>query len=181
MTGNGQVQGQVVRPDLDLLATQLRVHIPLVLVAATAWTRMDNITDATNDSGALREVGRRRHTWIVSVRYIGTFGSFIGFGFAFGQGPYWPPRTPGRYPLVRRTPATTSPPPRRRIHGRGPIRPGDWAGRPRIRRSPATVRVPINHPAWSCGMLVLVEGAAQPVSSTDLQTSGMCWFVHRFG
>ena len=25
------------------------------------------------------------HTWIMSFLYIGTFGSFIGFGFAFGQ------------------------------------------------------------------------------------------------
>ncbi|WP_439654094.1 MFS transporter [Streptacidiphilus melanogenes] len=64
----------------------LAIYIPLVVVvAATAWTRMDNLTEATNDSGALREVARYRHTWIISFLYIGTFGSFIGFGFAFGQ------------------------------------------------------------------------------------------------
>ncbi|WP_035841597.1 nitrate/nitrite transporter [Kitasatospora azatica] len=64
----------------------LYIYIPLVLVVtATAWTRMDNLTEATNDSGALREVARHRHTWIISFLYIGTFGSFIGFGFAFGQ------------------------------------------------------------------------------------------------
>ena len=28
---------------------------------------------------------RSRHTWLVSLLYIGTFGSFIGFSFAFGQ------------------------------------------------------------------------------------------------
>ena len=28
---------------------------------------------------------RTAHTWIMSLLYIGTFGSFIGFGFAFGQ------------------------------------------------------------------------------------------------
>ena len=33
----------------------------------------------------MREVARDRHAWIVSFLYIGTFGSFIGFGFAFGQ------------------------------------------------------------------------------------------------
>ena len=33
----------------------------------------------------MRDVARDRHTWIMSLLYIGTFGSFIGFGFAFGQ------------------------------------------------------------------------------------------------
>ena len=28
---------------------------------------------------------RHRETWIMSFLYIGTFGSFIGFSFAFGQ------------------------------------------------------------------------------------------------
>ena len=64
----------------------LFLYIPLVVVVtALAWTRMDNLTEATNDKGAMREVSRHRHTWIISFLYIGTFGSFIGFGFAFGQ------------------------------------------------------------------------------------------------
>ncbi len=64
----------------------LYIYIPLiVLVTAMAWNRMDNLTEATNDSGALREVAGYRHTWIISFLYVGTFGSFIGFGFAFGQ------------------------------------------------------------------------------------------------
>jgi MFS transporter, NNP family, nitrate/nitrite transporter len=64
----------------------LSLYVPLVLVVtALAWTRMDNLTEATNDKGAMREVSRHRHTWIISFLYIGTFGSFIGFGFAFGQ------------------------------------------------------------------------------------------------
>ena len=33
----------------------------------------------------MRDVSRDPHTWIMSLLYIGTFGSFIGFGFAFGQ------------------------------------------------------------------------------------------------
>jgi NNP family nitrate/nitrite transporter-like MFS transporter len=33
----------------------------------------------------MRDAVREAHTWIVSLLYIGTFGSFIGFGFAFGQ------------------------------------------------------------------------------------------------
>jgi NNP family nitrate/nitrite transporter-like MFS transporter len=46
---------------------------------------MDNITGATNEKGAMREVCKDPHTWIMSFLYIGTFGSFIGFSFAFGQ------------------------------------------------------------------------------------------------
>lgn len=33
------------------------------------------------------------------------------------------------------------------------------------------LRVPINHPAWSSGMSVLVKGSAESVSSADLQVS----------
>jgi MFS transporter, NNP family, nitrate/nitrite transporter len=62
------------------------VYIPLVLVAATmAWRNMDNLTEATNDKRAMRDACRDPHTWVMSFLYIGTFGSFIGFGFAFGQ------------------------------------------------------------------------------------------------
>lgn len=64
----------------------LYLYVPLVLLCtALAWSRMDNLAEARNDKGAMREVGRHRHTWIISFLYVGTFGSFIGFGFAFGQ------------------------------------------------------------------------------------------------
>jgi NNP family nitrate/nitrite transporter-like MFS transporter len=36
------------------------------------------------DLGAMRAALRNRHTWLVSLLYIGTFGSFIGYAFAFG-------------------------------------------------------------------------------------------------
>jgi NNP family nitrate/nitrite transporter-like MFS transporter len=61
-------------------------YLPLILVAAfLAWQRMDNLTSAKNDKRAMRDVTRDPHTWVMSFLYIGTFGSFIGFGFAFGQ------------------------------------------------------------------------------------------------
>jgi NNP family nitrate/nitrite transporter-like MFS transporter len=46
---------------------------------------MDNLSSAGNDKRAMRDVRKDPHTWVISVLYIGTFGSFIGFGFAFGQ------------------------------------------------------------------------------------------------
>ena len=64
----------------------LAVYIPLIVVAtAGAALFMDNLTHATNEKRAMRDVTRDAHTWILSFLYIGTFGSFIGFGFAFGQ------------------------------------------------------------------------------------------------
>jgi NNP family nitrate/nitrite transporter-like MFS transporter len=62
------------------------IYLPLiVLAAAGAALYMDNLPNRSAEKGAIREVARRSHTWIISVLYIGTFGSFIGFGFAFGQ------------------------------------------------------------------------------------------------
>jgi NNP family nitrate/nitrite transporter-like MFS transporter len=64
----------------------LAVYIPLVVVAAVgAAVVMDNLGTARNQPRAMREATREPHTWIMSFLYIGTFGSFIGFGFAFGQ------------------------------------------------------------------------------------------------
>jgi len=62
------------------------IYIPLIVLAALgAALYMNNLTNAMNAKGAMRRVARDRHTWIMSFLYIGTFGSFIGFGFAFGQ------------------------------------------------------------------------------------------------
>ncbi|MFE6052909.1 nitrate/nitrite transporter [Kitasatospora sp. NPDC056446] len=65
------------------------LYLPLiVLAAAGAWWRMDDLPVAKAGPGerrALREVARDPYGWAVSTLYIGTFGSFIGFGFAFGQ------------------------------------------------------------------------------------------------
>ena len=46
---------------------------------------MDNLDIVSVDTRAMRAALRNRHTWLVSLLYIGTFGSFIGFSFAFGQ------------------------------------------------------------------------------------------------
>ncbi len=56
-----------------------------MLAALGAALRMDNLTSLRNDRRALREVAREPHSWVMATLYVGTFGSFIGFGFAFGQ------------------------------------------------------------------------------------------------
>ena len=63
----------------------LAVYIPLIVVAATlSALHMDNISSVRNDTGAFAESVRENHTWVMALLYIGTFGSFIGYSFAFG-------------------------------------------------------------------------------------------------
>jgi NNP family nitrate/nitrite transporter-like MFS transporter len=63
----------------------LAVYIPLIVVAAVlSALYMDNISSVRNDTGAFQESIREGHAWIMAFLYIGTFGSFIGYSFAFG-------------------------------------------------------------------------------------------------
>ena len=63
----------------------LAIYIPLIVLAALcAALFMDNLSSVRNDTGALREAARDPQTWVMSFLYIGTFGSFIGYSFAFG-------------------------------------------------------------------------------------------------
>ncbi|GAA3998388.1 NarK family nitrate/nitrite MFS transporter [Streptomyces marokkonensis] len=64
----------------------LGIYIPLILVAAVLAARfMDNLASVKNDTGAAKDAARDAHTWTMAVLYVGTFGSFIGYSFAFGQ------------------------------------------------------------------------------------------------
>ncbi|SUE14730.1 nitrite extrusion protein [Rhodococcus gordoniae] len=62
------------------------VYLVLCAVAALgAALFMDNLGDQKADLRAMGAALKFRDSWIISFLYIGTFGSFIGFGFAFGQ------------------------------------------------------------------------------------------------
>jgi len=64
----------------------IAIYLPLVVLAALgAFWYMDNLSHVRNEKRAMRDVVREPHAWVMSLLYIGTFGSFIGFGFAFGQ------------------------------------------------------------------------------------------------
>ncbi|MFG3005651.1 nitrate/nitrite transporter [Streptomyces calvus] len=64
----------------------LGIYIPLIVLAAVLAARyMDNLASVRNDTGAAKDAARDAHTWIMAFLYIGTFGSFIGYSFAFGQ------------------------------------------------------------------------------------------------
>jgi NNP family nitrate/nitrite transporter-like MFS transporter len=63
----------------------LWVYVPLIVLATLgAALKMDNISSVRNGRGVMREVVKERQAWVMSFLYIGTFGSFIGYSFAFG-------------------------------------------------------------------------------------------------
>jgi len=62
------------------------VYLVLLAVAAIgAALYMNNLQHYQIQMSTMRAVLSERHTWVIALLYIGTFGSFIGFSFAFGQ------------------------------------------------------------------------------------------------
>ncbi len=62
------------------------VYLALIVVAAAgAALFMDNVRNQRADYSYMRIALRVPQSWAVAFLYIGTFGSFIGYGFAFGQ------------------------------------------------------------------------------------------------
>lgn len=57
----------------------------LAVAGIGAAVYMDNLDHHRIDVTAMRSILSVRDTWVISMLYIGTFGSFIGFSFAFGQ------------------------------------------------------------------------------------------------
>ncbi|MFI7064559.1 MFS transporter [Kribbella sp. NPDC050124] len=81
---------QLVVPVVIVLGAGLTLNraglmwIPLILLAAfVAWKVMANLSVANSSFRTSIAAAKRPHTWIISFLYIGTFGSFIGFGAAF--------------------------------------------------------------------------------------------------
>ncbi len=57
--------------------------IPFILLAAfCAWRYMDSLTQAKADTSSYTRSLKHTDTWVMSLLYIGTFGSFIGYSFA---------------------------------------------------------------------------------------------------
>ncbi|MEH3156912.1 MAG: NarK/NasA family nitrate transporter [Gordonia paraffinivorans] len=62
------------------------VYLVLLAVAGVgAALFMDNLDHQTSSGKAMIDCLKYRDTWLISLLYVGTFGSFIGFGFAFSQ------------------------------------------------------------------------------------------------
>jgi NNP family nitrate/nitrite transporter-like MFS transporter len=62
------------------------IYLVLLAIAGIgAALFMDNLQDYRIEMSTMRAVLSERHSWVIALLYIGTFGSFIGFSFAFGQ------------------------------------------------------------------------------------------------
>lgn len=57
--------------------------IPIILLTIIAAFGMDNLPNATQSVKDQFVIVKRKHTWIMSVLYVATFGSFIGYAAAF--------------------------------------------------------------------------------------------------
>lgn len=57
--------------------------IPIVIMTIAAFFGMDNLPTAKQSVSEQFVIVKRKHTWIMTVLYIATFGSFIGYSAAF--------------------------------------------------------------------------------------------------
>ncbi|MCU1641668.1 MAG: Nitrate/nitrite transporter [Nocardia sp.] len=62
------------------------VYLALIVVAALgAALNMDNVKNQKADLSYMLKALRVPQSWAIAFLYVGTFGSFIGYSFAFGQ------------------------------------------------------------------------------------------------
>lgn len=57
--------------------------IPIAILTIAAWFGMDNIPAAKQSVRDQFIIVKRKHTWIMTILYVATFGSFIGYSAAF--------------------------------------------------------------------------------------------------
>lgn len=64
----------------------LAVYLVLAVIAALgAFVYMDNVRNQKANLSAMGKILKYHDSWVISLLYIGTFGSFIGYSFAFTQ------------------------------------------------------------------------------------------------
>ena len=83
-----QLIGLMVIATVGNRSPQLVCATYLVLIGVAAVGAsffMDNLTNHESNARVMIDVLAYRDSWLIALLYIGTFGSFIGFGFAFGQ------------------------------------------------------------------------------------------------
>ncbi|NLE82478.1 MAG: NarK/NasA family nitrate transporter, partial [Rhodococcus sp.] len=83
-----QLVGLLVIATIGNTAPWIVCSLYLVLVAAAAVGAalfMDNLSDQDADLKSMAHALKFPESWVVSFLYVGTFGSFIGFSFAFAQ------------------------------------------------------------------------------------------------
>jgi NNP family nitrate/nitrite transporter-like MFS transporter len=76
-------QGNATPQGLYLQNAGLMWLLPLAVAVTGAFFFMNNLTSARSTFKDQLAIVGRKHTWIMSYIYIGTFGSFIGYSAAF--------------------------------------------------------------------------------------------------
>jgi NNP family nitrate/nitrite transporter-like MFS transporter len=76
-------QARPVAEDLYLQNAGLMWLLPLTIAVIGAFLFMNNLTSARSSFKDQLVIIKRKHTWVMSYIYIGTFGSFIGYSAAF--------------------------------------------------------------------------------------------------
>lgn len=85
IVGAGWVNLGLLSPRGGLyLANAGLMWLPFIVIALFgAFRYMNNLTSARANIRDQLVIARRKHTWLLSWLYIGTFGSFIGYSAAF--------------------------------------------------------------------------------------------------
>ena len=76
-------QATPVAEGLYLQNAGLMWLLPLIIAVIGAFFFMNNLTSARSTFKDQVVIVKRKHTWVMSYIYIGTFGSFIGYSAAF--------------------------------------------------------------------------------------------------
>jgi len=76
-------QATPVAEGLYLQNAGLMWLLPLIIAVIGAFFFMNNLTSARSSLKEQLVIMKRKHTWVMSYIYIGTFGSFIGYSAAF--------------------------------------------------------------------------------------------------
>ena len=76
-------QATPVAEGLYLQNAGLMWLLPLAIAVIGAYLFMNNLTSARSSLKDQLIILKRKHTWVMSYIYIGTFGSFIGYSAAF--------------------------------------------------------------------------------------------------
>ncbi|WP_261773377.1 nitrate/nitrite transporter [Rhodococcoides corynebacterioides] len=83
-----QLLGLLVIATVGNTAPEIVCAVYLVLIAVAAVGAalfMDNLENQKTNGRSMIDVLRHADSWWIAFLYIGTFGSFIGYSFAFGQ------------------------------------------------------------------------------------------------
>jgi MFS transporter, NNP family, nitrate/nitrite transporter len=85
LIGWSWVNGGLLEPRAGLYLSNAGIMwMPFVALAVFGASRyMNNLASARANIADQLVVARRKHTWIMALLYIGTFGSFIGYSAAF--------------------------------------------------------------------------------------------------